>query len=119
MNAAAELSGLVEQPFELLAELERRSRAAVAGQAAGPLSEEWVGIGFRVGDEQFVAHRGEVREVLMLPDVMTRVPGATALASRHREPAWSFAATRRPEAAAGQRPHFVAAYDARDLCESP
>ena len=76
MTAATELENLVEQPFELLAELERRSRAAVAGQAAGPVSEEWVGIGFRIGEEQFVSHRDEVREVLMLPDVMTRVPGA-------------------------------------------
>jgi twitching motility protein PilI len=37
---------------------------------------EWVGIGFRIGDEQFVSSREQVREVLMLPDSMTRVPGA-------------------------------------------
>ena len=37
---------------------------------------EWVGVGFRIGDEQFVAGREQVREVLMLPDSMTRVPGA-------------------------------------------
>ena len=76
MNAPADLASLVEQPFELLQELERRSRAAIAGKGAGALPEEWVGIAFRIGQEQFVADRNEVREVLMLPDSMTRVPGA-------------------------------------------
>jgi len=76
MSVPADLAALVEQPFELLQELERRSRAAIAGKGAGGLPEEWVGIGFRIGQEQFVADRNEVREVLMLPDSMTRVPGA-------------------------------------------
>lgn len=76
MAAAAELDDLLEQPFELLQELERRSRAAIAGKGSGDLPAEWVGIGFRIGDEQFVASREEVREVLMLPDSITRVPGA-------------------------------------------
>jgi len=76
MNAIADLAALVEQPFELLRELERRSRAAVAGKGTGDVSEEWVGIGFRIGQENFVADRNQVREVLMLPDTMTRVPGA-------------------------------------------
>ncbi|MEQ8206912.1 MAG: chemotaxis protein CheW [Woeseia sp.] len=40
------------------------------------MPEEWVGIGFRIGDERFVASRDEVREVLMLPDSITRVPGS-------------------------------------------
>ena len=76
MNAATELRALVEQPFELLREIERRSRAAVAGKGAGDLSDEWVGIGFSIGQEGFVADREQVREVLMLPETMTRVPGA-------------------------------------------
>lgn len=76
MNIAAELAALVEQPFELLKEIERRSRAAVAGKSSGDMPEEWVGIGFRIGQENFVADRNQVREVLMLPDAMTRVPGA-------------------------------------------
>jgi len=46
------------------------------GGAATAMSAEWIGIGFRIGDEQFVANRNQVREVLMLPDTMTRVPGA-------------------------------------------
>ena len=76
MSSTADLAALVEQPFELLQEMERRSRAAHAGAAAGGLSAEWVGVGFRIGEEQFVAARDEVREVLMLPETMTRVPGA-------------------------------------------
>ena len=76
MNAAPDLSTLVEQPFELLRELERRSRAAIAGKGTGEIPEEWTGIGFRIGQESFVADREQVREVLMLPDAMTRVPGA-------------------------------------------
>ena len=76
MSSSADLAALVEQPFELLQEMERRSRAAHAGAAAGAISEEWVGVGFRIGDEQFVAARDQVREVLMLPETTTRVPGA-------------------------------------------
>ena len=76
MNASVDLATLIEQPFELLQELERRSRAAIAGKGADELSAEWVGVGFRIGQEQFVASREQVREVLMLPESMTRVPGA-------------------------------------------
>lgn len=76
MDATSDLADLVEQPFELLQEIERRSRAAVAGHGTGVLPAEWVGIGFRIGQEQFVANRDQVREVLMLPEAITRVPGA-------------------------------------------
>jgi twitching motility protein PilI len=76
MNDKSDLKALVEQPFDLLKELERRSRIAVAGKGTGALPAEWVGIGFRIGQEQFVANRNQVREVLMLPEAMTRVPGA-------------------------------------------
>ncbi len=71
-----ELAALIEHPFELLQEMERRSRAAHAGQGVGDVPAEWVGVGFRIGEEQFVSSRDQVREVLMLPDTMTRVPGA-------------------------------------------
>jgi twitching motility protein PilI len=76
MSRSVDLATLVSEPFELLKELERQSRAAHAGQGSEGLASEWVGIGFRIGDEQFVAGRREVREVLMLPQTMTRVPGA-------------------------------------------
>lgn len=76
MSAAPNLADLVAQPFELLREIERRSRVAIAGKSSAEFAEEWVGIGFRIGQEFFVAQREQVREVLMLPDAMTRVPGA-------------------------------------------
>ncbi len=73
MSDSANLGDLVQQPFELLREIERRSRRI---HTAGGTAEEWVGVGFRIGEEQFVASRDQVREVLMLPESMTRVPGA-------------------------------------------
>jgi twitching motility protein PilI len=79
MTAAAgtDLRALREHPFELLRELERRSRVAMTGSPADDVStEEWVGIGMRLGNERFVVAREEVREVLMLPSTLTRVPGA-------------------------------------------
>ncbi len=74
--ADSSLAALVERPFELLQAMERRSREAHAGREAGDGLSEWVGVGFRIGEEQFVAQRDQVREVLMLPDGSTRVPGA-------------------------------------------
>lgn len=76
MNATAELAALVEQPFELLREIERRSANAQAGVTGGVAGSEWVGVGFRIGEERFLADREQVREVLMLPETTTRVPGA-------------------------------------------
>lgn len=79
MTAAAgtDLRALREHPFELLRELERRSRVAITGSPADDVStEEWVGVGVRLGNERFVMTREEVREVLMLPSTLTRVPGA-------------------------------------------
>lgn len=73
------LRALREHPFELLRELERRSRLALTGSPGDDASaEEWVGIGLRLGNERFVVAREEVREVLMLPPALTRVPGARA-----------------------------------------
>lgn len=71
------LQALAEQPFELLVELERRARAAIAAREGTPAtSDEWVGIGFRLGAERFVTSRADVREVLPIPEQITRVPGA-------------------------------------------
>lgn len=76
---AGSLRGLREHPFDLLREMERRSKVAAAGFQGGDVSaDEWVGIGFRLGTERFAVERGEVREVLMVPGVVTRVPGAKA-----------------------------------------
>ena len=70
------LHDLRERPFELLQELERRSRIAASGrgQEAGH-QEEWVGVGFRVGHTRLVVAREEIREVLTWPGV-TALPGA-------------------------------------------
>jgi len=76
MAGSADLAALVGQPFELLRAMEQQSRAAHTGQGVGAMPAEWVGVGFRIGEEQFVAARDQVREVLMLPDATTRVPGA-------------------------------------------
>jgi len=74
---STDLRSLRDHPFDLLREIERRSKTALAG-AAGEFGdmEEWVGIGFRLGDEQFIVERDRVREVLMVPPFITRVPGA-------------------------------------------
>lgn len=79
MNAAAvkHLSELKDQPFELLREMERRSRAALAGGASLDVeAQEWVGIGCRLGSDRLLVSRAEVREVMMMPGSLTRVPGA-------------------------------------------
>ena len=76
MTESVQLADLVQQPFELLREIERRSATAHSGDGGTSLSTEWVGVGFRIGDEQFIASREQVREVLMLPEAKTRVPGA-------------------------------------------
>ena len=70
------LAALKERPFELLLELERLARAAVAARDGGDSpADEWIGIGFRLGSEHFVTGRSDVREVLPVPDHVTRVPG--------------------------------------------
>ena len=71
------LRGLRDRPFELLKELEKRSRAVTAGNVpeASP-GLEWVGVAFRMGGETFLVAREETREVLGYPLVVTRIPGA-------------------------------------------
>ena len=63
-------------PFDILCDIERRALAAVSGDEAVSDNAEWVGIGIRIGTENFVVDRDEVREVLMMPDTLARVPGA-------------------------------------------
>ena len=79
-KSGVDLRSLKEQPFDLLRELENRSKAALAG-AAGENDvdlEEWVGIGFKIGDEPFVIDRHWIKEVMLMPSFVTRVPGATS-----------------------------------------
>ena len=60
----APLRELREQPFALLAELDRRLRATrfEAGE-----EQFWTGLAFRLGEDGYVVPGDEVREVLPLP----------------------------------------------------
>jgi twitching motility protein PilI len=76
-GADASLRSLRDRPFELLKELEKRSRAVVADQVPETSAgREWVGVAFRMGGETFLVAREETREVLGYPAVVTRIPGA-------------------------------------------
>jgi twitching motility protein PilI len=73
------LKALREKPFELLRELEKLARTALAAQGRDAASErEWVGVALRMSAENFLVARDETREVLGYPSVVTRVPGAKA-----------------------------------------
>lgn len=77
MPESAPLKALRDQPYELLAELERRGRNATASPqqpAAG--GREWVGVAVRMAGELYLVAREEAREVLGMPSPLTRVPGA-------------------------------------------
>jgi twitching motility protein PilI len=76
VSADLPLASLRERPYELLLEMERRARHSVGADGSGAAPSEWVGIGFRLGDERFVASREEVREVMQCPPMLTRVPGS-------------------------------------------
>lgn len=66
-----------DRPFDLLLALERRSRDAATSQGRDSGADrEWVGIAFRISGEAFLVAREETREVLGLPNAITRVPGA-------------------------------------------
>ncbi len=71
------LGELSDRPFELLIALEQQARAAIARrEGRDEQVEEWIGVGFKIGQERFVTARSNVREVLSVPHVLTRVPGA-------------------------------------------
>jgi len=71
------LRSLRDRPFELLKELEKRSRAVNAGNVPeASAGQEWVGVAFRMGGETFLVAREETREVLGYPAAVTRIPGA-------------------------------------------
>lgn len=73
----ASLKALRDQPYELLAELERRGRNATASpEATAEEGSEWVGVAVRMAGELYLLAREEAREVLNVPAPLTRVPGA-------------------------------------------
>ena len=62
-------------PFDLLLEMEQRCQANAAGlPTLDKVEEEWVGVGFRIGDDKLIAHMNEIEEILDLPE-FTNVPG--------------------------------------------
>ena len=62
-------------PFDLLLDLEKRTLKGTAGlPAIDMVEEEWVGVGFRIGDSRLIASMAEVKEILDLPEY-TLVPG--------------------------------------------
>jgi twitching motility protein PilI len=76
-HIAGSLNRLREEPFKLLREMERMCRAAASGSRAdGGDGEEWVGIGCKLANERLLISREDIREVMMLPAALTRVPGA-------------------------------------------
>lgn len=66
----------MQEPFDLLLDLEQRTIRGAQGLPAldQVKEEEWVGVGFRVGDARLIASMGDVKEILDLPEV-TIVPG--------------------------------------------
>jgi twitching motility protein PilI len=71
---SAELRALRDNPFEQLLLLETRLRASKLDIAAGT-AQNWVGLGFRIGNAWLVAPKEDVREVIV-PPKPTRVPNA-------------------------------------------
>jgi len=62
-------------PFDLLLDYERRCHANAAGLPVRDKAEdEWVGVGFRIGDDKLIAPMNEIAEILDLPE-FTYVPG--------------------------------------------
>lgn len=72
----SQLAALREQPFALLREMEQRASRVAGEQGEAPGTRDWVGIGFRLGDERFLAPRDEIREIVACPAALARVPGA-------------------------------------------
>ncbi|MGF0240471.1 chemotaxis protein CheW [Rhodococcus sp. IEGM1300] len=75
--------------FELLLQIDQRCRLLAADLPSQPTRQDsWSGIGFRLGEEWYVAPMGEVSEVLheprftQLPGVKTWVKGVANLRGR-------------------------------------
>jgi twitching motility protein PilI len=76
-QAPVALRSLRNRPFDLLLEMEQRGRIAAAEQGRDVgVGREWVGVAFRMSGEVFLVAREETREVMGVPNAITRVPGA-------------------------------------------
>ena len=62
-------------PFDLLLDLEKRTLKGATGlPTLDQVEDEWVGVGFRIGDSKLIAAMSDVKEILDLPEY-TLVPG--------------------------------------------
>ena len=62
-------------PFDLLLDLERRTiKVSSSLPMIDRRNDEWVGIGFRIGDSKLIASMSDVKEILDFPE-FTMVPG--------------------------------------------
>jgi twitching motility protein PilI len=62
-------------PFDLLLDIEQRCQANAAGlPTLDKAEDEWVGVGFRIGDDKLIAPMNEIEEILDLP-AFTNIPG--------------------------------------------
>ena len=62
-------------PFDLLLDLESRTLKGSSGlPTLDHVDEEWVGVGFRIGDSRLIASMSDIKEILDLPEY-TLVPG--------------------------------------------
>jgi len=64
-----------KEPFDLLLDLERRTvKSSASLPTFDQVKDEWVGVGFRIGDSKLVAAMSDVKEILDFPK-FTTVPG--------------------------------------------
>lgn len=75
MTTGTDLRELKDAPFDLLRAMEHRGIKA-ASESVGQQQNEWNGLAYRLGDETFVCAREDVKELLVYPDALTRIPGA-------------------------------------------
>lgn len=62
-------------PFDVLLDLEKRTvEASIASPVLEQVKDEWVGVGFRIGESRLITPMSDVKEILDLPEV-TDVPG--------------------------------------------
>ena len=72
---STDLRELRQQPFRLLAALDQRLQSRVTEAGVGDAGDAWVGLGFRLDDQWYLAPQREVREVITMPSY-SRVPNA-------------------------------------------
>lgn len=70
-----DLRRLAERPYQLLALLDQRLQARISETGATDSSDAWVGLGFQLGGQGYLAPQREIREVITVPQY-SRVPNS-------------------------------------------